>query len=418
MQITIVGLHYAPEPSGNAPYTTALSRGLARRGHSVSVVTGVPHYPEWQVRPGFNKWRASSVEDGVKVTRLRHYVPKSPSLPRRAVMELAFGARAATSVRGMRAQTDVVICVSPALLASSMVMAQEHRSRQRPALGLWVQDVYSSGIEELHGGGGRLGGLAQAVERRTLHTADSVAVAHQRFQDRVINGFGLPPSAVRVIRNWTHIATPTESVDKRVARGRLGWGNEVVVLHAGNMGLKQGLTNVVEAARLADERGAHVRFVLMGGGHQEAALKERSVGIDSVEFVGSLDDAEYRAALGAADVLLVNEAPGVNEMSVPSKLTSYFVSGRPVLAATRSDGVTAAELTAAGAGMQVVPGDPSALLEAALLLGADVGRAVEFGLKGRAFAERNLTEEAALDRFEQWITELVEQHPRQRHIAR
>ena len=39
----------------------------------------------------------------------------------------------------------------------------------------------------------------------------------------------------------------------------------MIALHAGNMGVKQGLENVVEAARQADATRSPVRFVLLGG---------------------------------------------------------------------------------------------------------------------------------------------------------
>src|SRR5690349_7947240 len=120
MKIRIVGMHYAPEPSGNAPYTTGLAEGLASRGHEVSVVTGVPHYPEWRVYPGYAKWASRQTTGGVDLVRLRHYVPKSPTLIRRVIMETSFGVRAAA--RRVLRDADVVLLVSPALLSTATVL--------------------------------------------------------------------------------------------------------------------------------------------------------------------------------------------------------------------------------------------------------------------------------------------------------
>ena len=52
-EVVIVGLHYAPEHSGNAPYTTGLARHLAAAGLGVTAVVGYPHYPQWRVYPGY-----------------------------------------------------------------------------------------------------------------------------------------------------------------------------------------------------------------------------------------------------------------------------------------------------------------------------------------------------------------------------
>ena len=102
-------------------------------------------------------------------------------------------------------------------------------------------------------------------------------------------------------------------------------------------------------------------------------------------------------------LLLVNELAGLAEMSVPSKLTSYFDAGRPVLAATSEGSTTAHELRDSGAGTRVDAQDPEALLAAALELGADPGRRRELGAAGRRYRVDVLSEEAAVDRFEEWL---------------
>ena len=406
MRVVLSGLHYAPEPSGNAPYTTGVARGLAQRGHQVRVVTGVPHYPDWEVAPEYRRWRSTTTDGGVELVRLRHFVPRSPSQVKRALMEISFGARLVTD-RAIRSfDPDVVVSVSPALLASAMTVGTQRYRRRRPALGLWVQDLYASGMQELHGAS-RTSAVIGNVEAKVVRAVDGVAVAHERFASRLVESAGVDPDRVRVIRNWTHISGAPEVVDRVRTRQRLGWGSEIVVLHAGNMGVKQGLTNVVEAARVADRRGADVRFVLLGGGNQEDALRTSARGVHRLQFLGSLEQGEFEAALSAADVLLVNERPGVTEMSVPSKLTSYFVSGRPVLAATALDSVTHREIHAAGAGVTVESGAPEALLDAALALAIDPAGAEAFGARGRAYAAAHLDEHAALDRFESWLETLI-----------
>jgi colanic acid biosynthesis glycosyl transferase WcaI len=44
--ILIISMYYWPEQSGNAPYSTGLAEHLAARGHMVTALTSMPHYPE------------------------------------------------------------------------------------------------------------------------------------------------------------------------------------------------------------------------------------------------------------------------------------------------------------------------------------------------------------------------------------
>jgi hypothetical protein len=104
---------------------------------------------------------------------------------------------------------------------------------------------------------------------------------------------------------------------------------------------------------------------------------------------------------------LVNERPGIAQMAAPSKLTSYFRSGKPVLAATDPTGITAGELAASGAGVCVPADRPDLLLSEALRLGTDRALAAKLGEAGRRYCDELLSEEAGLDRYERWIIDLA-----------
>jgi glycosyltransferase involved in cell wall biosynthesis len=400
LDVLVIGMHYAPEHSGNAPYTTGMTRALAAAGHRVRVVTGYPHYPRWRLAPGYRGLRRSELDGAVRLTRVRHPVPAVPTAARRVLMDVTFAGHAAT-VRGPR--PDVVIAISPVLL--TVATALRWRRAGRTAVGVVTQDLYSRALLETGMTSARSAGLAARLERALLDRADGIAVVHENFAislDRL--GVHRPP--ISVIRNWTHV-TPSHA-DRAATRARLGWGErEIIALHAGNMGAKQGLGNVVAAARHADAVRAGVRFVLMGDGGQRRALQADGHGVRSLTFTDPLPDGQFEDALAAADVLVLNEAPRVAEMSVPSKLTSYFASGRPVVAASDPRSAASAEIARSGAGVRVDPGDPGALHDAALRLGGDPGGARRMGARGRGYADEHLTGAAAGRAYLDWVAQLA-----------
>ena len=110
--------------------------------------------------------------------------------------------------------------------------------------------------------------------------------------------------------------------------------------------------------------------------------------------------------LAAADILLVNERATVRSMSLPSKLTSYFVAGRPVVAAIREDGTTAGELHRAGSAVIVPAEDPGALVNAVVLLASDPVRSECLGEQGRVYARNYLAESAAAERSIAFVADL------------
>lgn len=394
--LVFVGLNYPPEPTGIAPYTGGLAERVAGAGVDASVVTAFPHYPAWTFGSEMPPRTSTELVNGVRVTRLRHVLPKKPIGVLRLLSELSFGLRAAlASWRG----PDVVVLVSPALFSSAVAMLRIRLARRRLSSVTWVQDLYSLGLEETGRGGGLASKVVRRVESWLLRRSDAVVVIHDRFKQHVVRELGVSEDRVIVIRNWSHVGAPAQ-VDRTAVRDRLGWKpDEVVVLHAGNMGVKQGLENVVDAARLADERDEAVRFVLLGGGNQRARLQRLGADVERLDFLDSLPDDEFIEAMNSADVLLVNESPGISGMAVPSKLTSYFSTGLPVLAATEPGSVTESEVLTAGAGRAVRAGDPEALLAATVEMGADHETAQEFGRSARAFLREHLTADAAVSRF-------------------
>ena len=69
-----------------------------------------------------------------------------------------------------------------------------------------------------------------------------------------------------------------------------GWReHETLALHAGNVAVKQGLENVIEAARLADAEEHSVRLVLLGDGNRRAQLEVQASGITRSQFLDPLE---------------------------------------------------------------------------------------------------------------------------------
>lgn len=410
-RIAIVGLNYWPEPTGIAPYTTGAVRFLADAGHDVQVVCGYPHYPWWRVARGYTGLRRHERDGAARLIRLRHPVPRNPTGSGRIAAEAAFAAHALTA---LPVRPDVVIAVSPALLTVGTALSRGRKGRT--AVGIVVQDLYGRALAETGLMGGRAARAAAGLERELLTRADGIVAIHETFRSSMV-GMGVAPDRIRVIRNWTHTAAASATAAE--TRARLGWGErEIIVLHAGNIGAKQGLESVVAAARLAEDKALPLRFVLLGDGNRRAGLEELAAGCDRITFLDPLPDSGFADALGAADVLLLNERPEIAEMCVPSKLTSYFSSGRPVLAATNRHSAAAAEVTASGGGLCVEPGRPESVLDGVLDLVADPRRAARMGAAGRRYATDVLAESTARNAYLAWVDDLASGRARQpAHVA-
>ncbi|MCA1704453.1 MAG: hypothetical protein LC808_14820, partial [Actinobacteria bacterium] len=178
-RLLLVGINYAPEETGIAPYTTGLAEHLAANGWSVRVMTGMPHYPQWRVSDEYRgRLRMRESRVGVEVHRFWHYVPGHQTAARRMTYELTFLLNA--TLAGTQ-PPDCVVGVIPSL--SSGLVAAEQARRHGVPFGLIIQDLMGpaaaqSGIP----GGGRAARPAQALERWVATRAAGLAVVAHAFR--------------------------------------------------------------------------------------------------------------------------------------------------------------------------------------------------------------------------------------------
>jgi glycosyltransferase involved in cell wall biosynthesis len=245
-------------------------------------------------------------------------------------------------------------------------------------------------------GGGAVASATARAERWAAAEARAVGAVTTSFIP-YLRSIGVAPERIQHVPNWTRPAEPAMTVME--TRSHFGWSEgDQVVLHAGNMGLKQGLEQVVNAAHLSAKRGMPVRFVFSGGGNQASAIQTAAEGLANVSFLGVQPDGIHASLLVAADVLFLSERPAQIDMSLPSKLTSYFAACRPIVAAVPDGGASATEIERSKAGLVIPAGDIEGLLAALSRLRADQSLVEELSAAGQAYAEKQTSATANLAR--------------------
>ena len=402
-RIAFVGINFFPETTGIAPYTTLFAESLANAGAEVEVITGVPHYPAWNVPDHYRRglrWREQYGD--LMVLRRRHFVPQHPTAKLRAVYEASFLAAAMPTV--LRSRADAIIAVTPSL--SGLAAAIGGR-RGRP-VGALVQDLTGNAAVQSGTMGEAVGNRVQRMEYRMLAAAQLVGVITPDFFSALVAG-GVPEERIVTLANCIHV-TPWAGT-KQGARKALGWPeDEFLVVYTGSLGRKQGLEVAIEAARVLRDRSSAIRFIIVGEGAELNALKSAAYGLTNVTFVPLVSADLYPAALAAADALLLTERGGVKEMSLPSKLTSYATAGRPIIASVTADGITARLLETNGAALMAEPGDAINLANQLEALVKDTQLANDLAAASARLATRELSADAARDRYRTFAHRLLRRH--------
>lgn len=407
-RLFIISINYAPEPTGFAPHAAALAAHLAGRGHDVSVFTGFPFAPEWKRRTD-DRGQLFRVEqrDGATVYRLTHFIPRRPSSPlQRILMEGTLGLAVLPALSAAVARTgrpDVLLYIG-AQPALAMVTRVAARVLGCPYF-VNVNDLAARAARDVGIVAGPVYKLLDKFEFSAYRGAAGASVLCHAFETALVE-HGYPADQIRLIRSPIDIEQIKPVADDGSFRRRYGIEPEAcVVLHAGSMGRKQGLLNVVHAAGLT--AATRICWVFVGDGEDKGALVEatRALGLDSsVRFVPFQADEEIARMFAGADVLLLNQLAAVKDTVIPSKLLTYMSAGRPVLAAVNASSQGAEILRDADGGRIVAPEDPDALAAAARWfteLPAEQRQA--FGTRNRSYAEKHFDQRKTLAAHERFM---------------
>ncbi|KAA3619082.1 MAG: colanic acid biosynthesis glycosyltransferase WcaI [Proteobacteria bacterium] len=418
MRVVIVGLNFSPEPISTGRYSGEMATWLGDAGHWIKVVAAPPYYPAWRIFNGYRRWWYQSEIHSVspftlQVVRCPTYVPARPSALRRIVHLLSFAASSApVALAARRWRPDIVLAVAPTILALPAAWA----GARLAGCPVWLH-VQDFEVGAAQGAGILKDNLALRLaarwERGFLRRCDRVSTISGPMMDSLARK-GVAKDRRVLLPNWAN----TEGVYPAARSGKflkdLGIAaDQQVVLYAGNMGEKQGLELVLEAARrLASE--THLVFVMAGDGAARSRLEQQGRDLPNVRWLPVQPSERLNELLNLADVHVLPQRADVAGVVMPSKLTNMLASGRPVVA-TASPGMAIHEVVAGhNAGVVVEPGDVGALAAALLSLAADAGKRVRMGRNARAYAEDYLNKESILAQLEKELYRCVKEHRRRR----
>ncbi|MBU4154381.1 MAG: glycosyltransferase WbuB [Proteobacteria bacterium] len=435
MHILIHGINFSPELTGIGKYTGEMGEWLAAQGHEVRVVTAPPYYPQWKMAEGYvNRWskavcrsdfsptsgrrvasargrpwlygaeaqtahaQTRTIGDGVRRTEVRPtggggslvvyrcplWVPAKPSGLKR-IFHLASFALFSFPVmlRQIFWRPDVVWVVEPALFCAPQAWLVARLSGGKAWLHIQDYEVdaaFDLGLLK----GQLLRRLVAAGERWLMRRFDRVSTISQRMLDKAL-AKGVDSGSVVLFRNWVEIQDSGFGNQKSGTAGyraELGIAKDAVVaLYSGNMGAKQGLEILAEAARICGERGrsgfnpiggcrvetrptgedwAEVRptpeivFVFCGAGAGRDELVALCEDLPDVRFLELQPAERLSELLAMADIHLLPQRADAADLVMPSKLTGMLASGRPVVA-TAQVGTELASVVA-DCGLVVPPG--------------------------------------------------------------
>lgn len=404
MRLLVVSQYFWPENFR----VNDLVEEMVLRGHKVTVLTGVPNYPDGKVFPSFRaEPHAFSEYRGAEVVRV-------PMTPRgkgglRLMLNFATFALSASTLgiwKLRRRKFDAILAYEPSPVTVGLP-AVALRAVKRAPLTFWVLDLWPETLEAV--GVVRSSAVLRAVGRLVsfIYRRCDLILAQSKSFVPQIRRYAGKESRIEYFPSWAEMLFNVEGVAP--APEVQPSPSSFTVMFAGNIGDAQDFPAILAAAELLKAQ-QNIRWLIVGDGRLAEwvteEIKSRGLG-ECVFMLGRHPVERMPSFFKHADALLVSlKDKPIFAMTIPGKLQSYFAAGIPVLAML--DGEGAEVVRNANAGLTCAAGDHQGLANAVLKLsGMSTEQRRAQGLNGLALSETDFGRNTLIDRLEGWLKTLA-----------
>lgn len=321
-----------------------------RNGGEIEVLTRTPSYPYGRVYAGYkNKLYQTTYFNTVKVHRIPVCQGYSKSVFIKVLNYFTFVFWSCWVVLLIGRHFDRVFIyqTGPLTLATAGIFLKKW---YKAKVIIWTQDLWP---ETVYAYGFKKTKLLHACLNRFVRwiykNSDEILVSCEGFGKRLLRY--VPEKEIRFVPNWSLVEyNPQAAVASLPGKFNFTF--------AGNIGKVQNLENVLQGFSLFATHHPEVWFNLIGDGSHLEYLKYWVLRhhIPRVNFIGRIPLEQMSGYYSASDVLVVSlkDVP-VYELTVPSKVQAYLVTGKPVYAVLK--GETKALVERYGVGYTADPGD-------------------------------------------------------------
>lgn len=404
MRILVVSQYFWPENFR----INDLVAGLTERGHEVTVLTGIPNYPDGRVFAGYgNLWKHWQEYDGAKVIRVPLIPRGKGGGVRLALNYLSFAFCASALAPFLcRGEFDVIFVFEPSPITVGLPALALKKLKSIPIL-FWVQDLWP---ESLSATGSVRSELLLRIVRHLVRFiyrgCDRILVTSRAYFDPIrkleveADRLHYFPQSVEAV--YQSVSLESDAPERALLPAGFR------VMFAGNIGAAQSFETILDAAEKTSEY-KDIQWVIIGDGRRrewvEAEVERRNLGA-TVHIIGKHPVEAMPRFFSLADLLLVTlKKEPIFALTIPGKVQSYLACAKPIVAAL--DGEGSELVREAGAGLTCPAEDADALAEAVLTMyRMPAERREAMGQSGIRYHQANFARDMLIDRLEGWMREV------------
>ena len=397
MKVLLVTQYFHPENFKS----NDIAIELVKRGHEVTVLTGLPNYPEGKIfeNYGFFKNKKENFH-GANVIRA-WLIPRGNGGGLRLFLNYfswAFFASIKAFFLTFKTKFDVILVHEPSPITQGFPAIVVKKIQKIP-LHFWVLDLWP---ESLTSAGGVNNKYVLAVfttmVKYIYNCSDKILISSRSFKESIV-AKGNYAQKLIYFPNWAEDSISKGIIDFPIPEIPAGFK----VMFAGNIGVAQDMESIMKAALiLKDELQIH--FVIIGDGRIKESLEQYVNDHNlqkTVHLMGRFPIEAMKTFFSHADALLVTlKDEMVFNLTVPAKLQAYMCTQKPILGMLNGEG--AQIIQDANCGYATNAGNPEGLAKIVLDLSKlPAAERMVLGSNGFSYYNKNFTLDTCINNLEQ-----------------
>lgn len=330
MKILVVCQYYYPEPVR----ITDICEELVKRGHEVTVLTGVPNYPMGIVHKDYRHGkRRDEFVNGVHVVRC-FTIGRRHGTFFRVLNYFSYPLSATVKLHKLDKDFDIVFVnqLSPAMMAWPAIRYKKKYKKKLVlyCLDLWPESLEVGGIKK----GSFIYRIFHRISEKIYKQADKILATSRSFDEYFEQEFGIDKKEIGYLPQYAEEIFTNEQI--RIEKKK----DTYDFMFAGNIGIAQSVETIIEAANyLKEHKNVHWHIVGDGIDLENCKKKAKEYGLESVTFHGRKPVSEMPKYYAMADAMLVTmiDNPIISK-TLPGKVQTYMAAGKPIIGAINGEG--------------------------------------------------------------------------------
>ena len=358
MRILVISQYYYPEQFR----INDICKELVKRGHKVTVLTGIPNYPEGKYYKGYRLTKKrKDIKDGDDIIRLP-IIPRGKNSIMVILKYISFVISAFFWSKFTRKKFDKVFIyeVSPMLQALPGVW---YSNRKKIDSYIYVMDLWPESIQLVTNLNNKV--ILKFINRIVDYIYKNCKKILTSSESFIENIHKRGHSKNKLVF-WPQYAEEFyKPLDKKDYIKEEMQTKDFKIVFAGNIGYAQGLEIVINIAKILKEKNIKVKFYTIGNGRaKEELIKdvEENNLQDYIKFIDKQPAEKIPEYYANADMAFITLKKNlISDEILPAKLQSYFACGVPILGS--ADGEIKQVIEKSKAGFCVESGNAEKLAE-------------------------------------------------------